>query len=194
MRFQSMVVLAAVCAGLSGCATAVNPRRTHSVLPPNGGSRVKMTRLVLENTGPVLSVFDVENGDTPLQIRDFADHDKHVEMCRVFADNPLGDPPGMVTVSSNCMNSILIPYVELPKSGRHTLRLVRSGREITVTVKASTHWQWFWLNGLCFPLVWACWGVDIALGSWSYYGDLDVTQAFLHPSRSASATAPRSNQ
>lgn len=186
MRFRLMVVLVGA-AALSGCATLVNPGKTHSVETGNGNSRVRVARLRLENTGPVL---DVYNGNTRLEIRDAATHDERVFLCQRF-ESMATDPPGMVTVSVGCMNSILMPYVDLPKSGTHTLRLVRNGQETTVTVKASTHWQWFWLNGVCLPLVWACWGLDIASGSWSYYGSLDVVQAFLHPGRSASAAAPR---
>jgi len=170
---RSKVLAVGVCALLTGCATVTNPGKSRSV-EADGGSHVKMARLQLKHTGPVLAVY---NGTTPLQIRDAANHEEHVSACRLFADNPLGDPPGMVTVSSNCMNSILSPYVELPKSGTHTLRLVRPDGEATVSVKTSTHWQWFWLNGVCLPLVWACWGVDIASGSWSYYGSLDVAGA-----------------
>lgn len=174
MRFRSMVVLAAAGAGLSGCAMVVNPGKTRSVLPPGGASRVKVSRLRLENTGPVL---DVYNGTTRLEIRDAATRDQRVMICRRWETAAI-DPPGMATVSTSCMNSILMPYVELPKSGTHALRLVRNGQETTVSVKASTHWQWFWLNGVCLPLVWACWGVDIATGSWSYFGSVDVANAF----------------
>jgi len=176
------LVAVAACAMTSGCATLVNPGGVHKTSPANGGSGVKTARLRLENTGPVLSVY---NGATPLVIRDAASHDDHVRLCRLFAENPLGDPPGMVTVSTNCMNSILEPYVDLPKKGAHTLRLVRNGQEATVTVQAGMHWQWFWLNGVCLPLVWACWGVDVAMGSWSYFGRLDVAQAFRPTTRSA---------
>jgi len=175
MRLRSMMVLAAACAGLSGCATMVNPGKTRSAATPvSNGTQVKTARLHLKNTGPVLAVYA---GNTPLEIRDEADHDDHVRLCRLFSENPLGDPPGMVTVSTNCMNSILAPYVELPKSGAHTLRLVRPDGEATVTVKTGTHWQWFWLNGVCLGLIPACWAVDIASGSWSYYGSLDVAHA-----------------
>jgi len=182
---SSRVFAVAVCALLSGCAMVTNPGKSRSVVPPEGGQRVKVARLRLEHTGPVL---DVYNGTTRLQIRDAATEEDRVFLCRRYEAAAM-DPPGMVTVSVGCMNSILMPYVELPKSGTHSLRLVRNGQETTVSIKASTHWQWFWLNGVCLPLVWACWGLDIATGSWSYFGSLDVDHAMRSPSVSTAAVS-----
>ena len=168
------VVAVGVCALLSGCATLVNPGKSRSVETGSGDTRVKVARLRLNHTGPVL---DVYNGGTQLQIRDAANHDDHVTICRKY-ELAATDPPGMVTVSTSCMNSILWPYVELPKSGTHTLRLVRPDGEATVAVRTSTHWQWLYLNVVCLTFMPACWGVDIVAGSWSYYGSVDVANAF----------------
>ena len=125
------------CALLSGCATLVNPGKSRSVEPAGGGSNVKVARLRLRNTGPELAVY---NGANRLEVQDEASHDLHVTVCRTFQENGT-EPPGMVTVSRDCMSRILFPYVELPKSGRHMLRLVRPDGEATVTVKAGMHWQ-----------------------------------------------------
>ena len=184
MQFRLMMVLVGA-ATLSGCATLVNPGKSRSVEPAGGGSNVKVARLRLRNTGPVLAVY---NGATPLDIRDEASHDLHVTLCRTFHEDGT-EPPGLVTVNADCMSRIVFPYVELPKSGRHMLRLVRPDGEVTVTVKAGMHWQWIWLNGVCFAAAPLCWGVDAVSGNWSYFGTLDVANAMRTAgARTAAAT------
>jgi len=86
---------------------------------------------------------------------------------------------------SYCEHLIYFPMVELDRSVPHTLRLVLAGREATVTVRASMHWQWIWFNGVWMAGAPIGWAVDAASGSMSYFNDLDVERAFRQASSGA---------
>ncbi len=176
-------VVPAMAIVLAGCATVVNPARMHTVQPAMG-RRVTVTRLELRNYPARLDVYD---GPERLEIQDAADEHFHTVACARFdANHPA--PRGMIWVDRDCMHAILEPYVELDKSTAHTLRLVAPEGETTVTISAGTHWQWFWLNGVWGPAAPVGWAVDLAKGSWRYYGTLDVEHAFR---QHATATSSR---
>ena len=157
-----------VCAG---CATMSNPGGQHTLAPANGGPTVRVARVSLKNPRGLQAVFE---GDRQLEIRDAATYHDHTILCRRFTAD---DVPGMITVSRSCMDAILWPYVELPK-GSHSLRLVGERGEATVTVSTHLHIGWFWANGVWFAAAPIGWAVDLASGSWTYFGSVDVAREF----------------
>ena len=176
-RIRTMAALAA-CALLAGCATMVNPGKSRTVSPAESGTgtSARTARLRFRNWAGLQAVY--ENG-RQLTFQDEADHDAHVLFCETWDGTTMPAGRGMVwvTVDRSCMNAILFPYIELDKSVPHTLEIVTDRGRATVNVKAGMHIQWFWFNGVWGPAAPIGWAVDIARGSWNYFGSVDVAQA-----------------
>jgi hypothetical protein len=169
VKTMMRVVAMMMCAGLAACATMVNPGRIAPSASPVGPT----ARVELRHARGLQAIY--ENG-APVAILDAADHDTHVSVCRTYRETG-ATPAGWVTVNADCMSWTLLPYIELAKSGSHSLRIVTDRGEATRTMNAHLHIQWFWLNGVWLAAAPVGWVVDVASGRMNYFGSLDIADA-----------------
>lgn len=173
------VAVLALAAAATGCATAFRHGNGLTTKVPENGREVRVIAMNMSHATQDLEIYE---GNQRLTIAKVRDH--------IWANathNAVAEEGARSGASVGCSGVCPFSWTERTSYGPglfldpgrpHTLRLVRGGREVTVTVGASMRPKRFVRDMFLFALAPVGWIVDASTGMWKGFPRLDVDRAF----------------